>query len=244
VEWTQRFYARQDDWSSVYQGQTQPHHHERATLIPRLASPPPGRVLELGAGGGQHAAATADAGYTVTAVEIQPGAAANARRLAETRPGLSVIEGDFYVAEIPGPFDVVTYWDGFGIGSDADQQRLLKRIAAWLSPDGVALVDTYTPWYAAQSAGHGWPVGEAHREYGFDAEGCRWLDTWRRGEETVTQSLRCYSPADLRLLLHGTGLTMEALEPGGGMDWDARSWQPRAALSKAMSFTAVLRPAR
>jgi hypothetical protein len=40
-------------------------------------------------------------------------------------------------------------------------------------------------------------------------------DMWREGHEddVVSQSLRCYSPADLRLLLAGTGLELSAVEP-------------------------------
>ncbi|MFN5457566.1 MAG: hypothetical protein ACK5BX_41150, partial [Bradyrhizobium sp.] len=34
-----------------------------------------------------------------------------------------------YTIELAGRFDVVCYWDGFGIGSDADHRRLLRRIA-------------------------------------------------------------------------------------------------------------------
>ena len=51
---------------------------------------------------------------------------------------------------------------------------------------------------------------------GFDAEGCRMIERmWRIGhdDEAVTQSLRCYSPADLRLLLEGTGLSVLDIEP-------------------------------
>ena len=38
---------------------------------------------------------------------------------------------------------------------------------------------------------------------------------WRMGHEddAVTQSLRCYAPADLRLLLEGTDLDLVEMEP-------------------------------
>jgi len=79
----------------------------------------------------QAAAATADLGHEVVAVELVPAGAAHARMLA-SRPerggSLSVIEGDFYRVELAQTFDVVCYWDGFGIGSDADQRRLLRRM--------------------------------------------------------------------------------------------------------------------
>ena len=188
-------------------------------------------MLELGAGGGQSAAVACATGYAVTAIELNPGAADNARGL---HPDLAVHQGDFLAADLGGArFDIVCYWDGFGVGEDADQKQLLRRIAGeWLAPDGVALVDIYTPWHALRTAGKGWAIdGRTRRTYGFDAAGCRWLDTWEReGEgEAVTQSLRCYSPADLRLLLAGTGLRLAGIHP---LD--------EAPLVEAMSYTARL----
>ena len=171
------------------------------------------RVLELGAGGGQNAAAAADAGYDVIAVELVPASVAHARNLAQaTRTGTLVVhKADFYTIDLEGPFDVVCYWDGFGVGSDADQRRLLRRIATWLAPDGHALIDISTPWYWAHAAGQEMQVGHAMRRYDFDADACRLLDTWwpvDDPDQRVTQYLRCYSPADLRLLLEGSGLRL------------------------------------
>ncbi len=182
-----------------------------------------GEVLELGAGGGQNAAALADLGYSVTAIELVPAVAENALELAaQPRKGhLRVIVGDFYDVELSDRFDIVCYWDGFGVGSDDDQRRLLVRIADWLAPRGFALIEVYTPWYWAGMAGRETEFGGVCRRYGFDAEGSRMLDTWwpvGRDEEAVTQSLRCYSPADLRRLLEGTGLALESVEPRGAYD--------------------------
>lgn len=42
------------------------------------------------------------------------------------------------------------YIDGFGIGEDADQLRILKRINGWLNEDGYALRDIYEPNYWRQ----------------------------------------------------------------------------------------------
>ncbi|WP_235472390.1 class I SAM-dependent methyltransferase, partial [Ardenticatena maritima] len=92
---------------------------------------------------------------------------------------VKVIEADFYQVALPEDgFNAVCYWDGFGIGTDEEQRKLLWRIWSWLRPDGVALIDVYTPWHAAKSSGHGWQVGRARREYGFDGENCRWIDRW------------------------------------------------------------------
>src|SRR3712207_4816546 len=61
MEWVEAFYAKQFTWlAGDYLGEVQDHHRARAATVVRLTGPPPGRVLELGAGGGQDAAATAD----------------------------------------------------------------------------------------------------------------------------------------------------------------------------------------
>ncbi|MEL6342919.1 MAG: class I SAM-dependent methyltransferase [Myxococcota bacterium] len=183
-----------------------------------------------------------DAGFDVTAVELVPESAENIRQLAVERPRLTAIQGDFYTVPLDGRFDVVCYWDGFGVGTDDDQRRLLRRIAdEWLTDDGVALIDIYTPWSAAKSAGYRQKISElAHRTYDYDASGGRWLDIWTDGQQTVRQSLRCYSPPDLALLLEGTGLSLMSVTPGGGMDWAARTWHDAVPLVQAMMFTVRL----
>ncbi len=156
---------------------------------------------------------------------------------------MTVINEDFYAVALDGSFDVVTYWDGFGVGSNEDQRRLFQRIAGWLKPTGIALLDIGTPWYAASVDGGGWTVGEAERKYSFDAEGCRWEDTWwpiGHPEQAVKQSTRCYSPADLRLLLAGTGLELSHVKPGGTVDWEASKWLPSAPLKRSMKYVAQL----
>ncbi len=245
MEWVRDFYAKQNQWSGVYTEQINAGHREKARLIETLAGPGPKRVLELGAGGGQAAAATADQGHTVVAVELVPMLSEHAQRLAEALPTrtMTVINADFYTVCFDEPFDVVCYWDGFGVGSDADQQRLLERIAGWLKPEGSALLEIGTPWYAASVDGRGWAVGEAERKYSFDAAGCRWEDRWwpkGRPEEAVQQSIRCYSPADLRLLLNGTGLALQRIQAGGTMDWAAGRWLPAVPLGRAMNYVAQL----
>ena len=48
------------------------------------------------------------------------------------------------------------------------------------------------------------------------------------------RSLRCYSPADLRLLLEDTGLRLREVRPGGHWDPDARVYTPQVPLARAM----------
>ncbi len=52
-------------------------------------------------------------------------------------------------------------------------------------------------------------------KYDFDPILCRFLGEWlpRGGKrQTISESVRCYSPADLLLLLEGTGLVVDRFE--------------------------------
>src|SRR5262245_440053 len=120
------FYELQEELSGAYSGEITDDHRAKASLVQRHCGRDR-RVLELGAGGGQVAVATAELGFAVDAVELVPRLAAHARELAAAAQtsGVTVIEGDFYVLPFEGPYGAVTYWDGFGIGNDADQQALL-----------------------------------------------------------------------------------------------------------------------
>lgn len=243
MTWAEAFYRSQFRWLDVYTGEPGDTHREKVALIERLAGPGALRVLDVGAGGGQHAAAAADQGHRVVAVELVPELAAHATGLASERPGMRVINADFSSVDLKMQFDVVVYWDGFGVGEDADQHRLLGRIASWLAPHGCALIDINTPWYWSAATGVEMRWDRAARRYGFDPDGCRMLDTWwpeNDESRAVTQSLRCYSPADLRLLLAGTGLALDGLEPGGAVHYQDFRWEPRVDLGRAMQYTARL----
>jgi SAM-dependent methyltransferase len=245
ASWVRDFYAKQDEWADVSRDPITDMHRRNADLVQRLAGGRVGRVLELGAGGGQNAAALADLGYSVTAVELVPSVAQNALELAaEPRQGqLRVMVGDFYEVELPDRYDIVCYWDGFGVGSDDDQRRLLKRVAGWLTPRGFALTEIYTPWYWAKASGRETQFGGVCRRYGFDADGSRMLDTWwpaGREAEAVTQSLRCYSPANLQLLLKDTGLSLESVEPRGAYDPARDRFVEDAPLEESMQYLAKL----
>jgi hypothetical protein len=85
--------------------------------------------------------------------------------------------------------------------------------------------------------------GGVTRRYDFDAEGNRMLDRWwpaNDPESAVEQSLRCYAPADLTLLLKGTGLARTHVEPLGTVYETTGQFVPVAPLAQAMSYIAVL----
>jgi ubiquinone/menaquinone biosynthesis C-methylase UbiE len=249
MDWVKSFYGKQDEWTGCCRGEIEESHRGQAYRVDRTLGGCPGRVLELGCGGGQTAAAIAELGHTVVAVDISPRAIDAARERAEAhlRGRLQPILADFYEFEPEGHFDVVCYFDGFGIGEDDDQRRLLRRIAGWLVPNGAALVEVYTPWYWAAAAGTTMQFDDASRRYGFDAVDGRMLDTWwpnGRPEEVVTQSLRCYGPGDLRLLLAGTGLDLVDVLPDGAVDQASGGHHSQVPLERAMSYLATLRPVR
>jgi SAM-dependent methyltransferase len=228
MEWVEGFYSRTGAWWGRAEAQIDEPDHRRVALLHEHAGAEPKRVLELGCGYGTTAAATARAGHAVTAVDISDRIDFAAEFVKDTGPGaLTLVKDDFYTVRLDGRFDVVCYWDGFGVGSDADQRRLLVRLATdWLRPGGVALVDVFNPFVWA-----GWDGDEEHRpadpEQGYDHElferttfdpvTCTATDTWWEAanpDDKISQALRCYSPADLELLLGGTGLRLTAITVG------------------------------
>jgi len=73
----------------------------------------------------------------------------------------------------------------------------------------------------------------------FDLVHARWIDEWQpveHPEHTLAQTIRCYTPADLLLLLKGSGLRIQHLEIEGevldvnanqlvtGKDWFKRDY--------------------
>ncbi len=259
LAWVKPYYTR----AGEYWGPTgvEQRHRERLATLTRLCGTQAMRILELGAGTGEVAAIMADAGHAVVAVEFSPTRAPNIRALAR-RPregSLTALEEDFYTFVLPAEFDVVCYWDGFGIGSDADQRRLLRRIAVeWLKPGGRALIDVFNPFRWAVETGKEWRLDRNHvshryrqrRRFDFDpVHGCL-LDEWCPIDDdtgvcdearAITQRIRCYSPVDLRLLLEGAGLSLEGVEMDGtALNVEAAGHTSEAALWTAWSYLAVL----
>ena len=175
----------------------------------------------------------------MTGVELNPTDAAYARELLKTpRPGaLTFLEADFYTVDLPGPFDVVVCWQIFGFGSDADQRRLLRRISReWLAPGGKVLLDVYHPAGPMRDNGREWHLQplkgvpgsvEMIERCQYDPLQSRWIDEWtpvHNPDKALAQTLRCYTPADLLLLLEGSGLKLEMVEiEGQVVDWQARA---------------------
>jgi SAM-dependent methyltransferase len=228
-DWVKEFYTQAGVWWGE-DPQALGEHVERVKTIERLCGLGTKRILDLGAGSGRTAAAMADFGHHVVGVELNPTDAAYARELFKTprRGSLIFLEADFYTVELEGQFDVVTCWQAFGIGSDADQRRLIRRIAQeWLSPDGYVMMDVYHSFGPARDHGKEWRLAplpgvpgsvERIERCRYDPVHSRWIDEWQpvtRPENTLAQTLRCYTPPDVLLLLDGTGLNLKTIETEG-----------------------------
>lgn len=163
-------------------------------------------------------------------VELSPVRARHATELARSaRSGrLTALPADFYTTALEGVFQAVCCWETSGLGSDADQRRLLMHIAGeWPAPGGKALLDVYNPCRPAREAGtevrldalEGVPDSvEMIERCHFDPWHSRWIDEWApvaRPETARAQSIRCCGPADLVLLLEGTGLELQHIEVAG-----------------------------
>jgi len=95
---------------------------------------------------------------------------------------VNLVRGDFYTADLGGGFDCVTYWNGFGVGTDADQRRLLRRVSGtWLAPGGSMVLDVFSPWRWAREAGTVRRVNHAValiNAIPYDPVSSRLVDTW------------------------------------------------------------------
>ncbi len=257
--WVKAFYDSAADWwgESWYEGENLPSRLEQ---VQRFAGKAPKTLLELGAGTGETAAYLAAAGYPITAVDISDKNYALLRKIAAKYPGVTAVQGDFYTVAVSGKFEAVCLFEVFGMGTDTEQRSLLRRIAAeWLAPGGVVLMDVYHPFGPVRMAGtqqsldrlENVPgsVDMTERSY-YDGVLGRWIDEWEpvgAPENTRRQSIRCYTPADLLLLLEGTGLKVVHAE-FCGQAFDPQPIQvatssPMHNFEKNSAYTVVLKPA-
>ncbi len=247
------FYSKTGNWWGKAEAIITERDHARAALLKQIC-PDAQKVLELGAGYGNTAAAMADAGLNVTANELSDRIKFAEKFEAKQQGSLSFKKGNFYTADVGSGYDAVVYWNGFGIGSDADQRKLLARISKeWLKPTGKALIDVGNPFVRASWAGdreHKDAKPEAGYEHtideltDYDPVQNRFTDTWwETGKETekLTQALRNYTPVDLVLLLESTGLKLDAVYVAG-QPLDLKSTHSGNAdlLHKEQEYLAVL----
>ncbi|GEN29816.1 SAM-dependent methyltransferase [Cerasibacillus quisquiliarum] len=200
-------------------------------------------VLELGAGNGQLARSIAHRKKDVTTIELVPEMVEFANSIPSSVKSLC---GSFYDLPLNKTFDVILYIDGFGVGNDDDQLKLLHRIYGWMNDDGVALIDIYQPNYWKKIDGKSmYPLGtkKVARKYGFIEETNEMTDTWwhvDNPENVYTQTLTCYSPDDIVELANQANLKVKAFYPGGAMDFDTWTYNETVSLSSCLSYRVKL----
>lgn len=254
MNWMDNFYSTTGKWWGPAESAITDRDHDRVKLLQKICGDSK-TVLELGSGYGSTAAVTADAGYNIVACELSDRIEFSTKFAEQALKGsLRFVKGDFYEADLGSNYDTVTYWNGFGIGSDTDQRRLLRRIAEeWLKPGSKALIDIGNPFVRAS-----WAGDEEHKDASpergyehtidertdYDPVQNRFIDTWwesDKPEDKLTQTLRNYTPADLVLLLEDTGLTLESVFVAGKkLDLDTDHAGNQDLLKHEQEYLAVL----
>lgn len=194
-------------------------------------------MLELGAGMGILAHAVTQLGVSVTTIELVPELVEYARVHSEDT--VLIHCGDFYNIDLPHKYDVVGYFDGFGVGTDKEQLALLKRISKWMEEGGYALIDIYQPSYWHKTSGQEMRIGKAYRKYGYDEENKRMLDSWwkpKAPKHIFTQSLRCYSVEEIHQLCSKANLQIVEIFPGGAMDYQEWIYHEKVPLHQCLSY--------
>ncbi len=107
----------------------------RRLALAAAVAPPPGQLLDAGAGRGRFVAAARSAGYDARGIEPSPGAVAAARALHGVELEPDGIAGA-HVNE--GALDVVVLWHV--LEHLDDPGAAVRRAAAWLRPGGALVV--------------------------------------------------------------------------------------------------------
>ncbi|MFJ7824815.1 class I SAM-dependent methyltransferase [Psychrobacillus sp. NPDC096623] len=237
--WVKPFYKRQFEFYQVPLDDINDYKKEVA-LIHEQVGKPFKDVLEIGAGSGLLANTLSLTNKDITTVELVSELVDYAR--AHSNSSINILYDNFYTVTLTKQYDLVLYLDGFGVGTDKDQLLLLQRINEWLKLDGYALIDIYQPNYWLNIKGQQMLVSEKNqimREYGYDEKNCRMTDTlWERSSpnETITQSLACYSTDEIYCLCQQAGLQIIAFYPGGALNLDTWNFEEVTSLSNCLSY--------
>jgi SAM-dependent methyltransferase len=113
-----------------------------AGLLPKAGS----RLIEVGCGSGELAAALGAAGHRVVGIELSTEAAAEARAA-----GVEVLEGDFLELD-PGPCDAVLF--ARSLHHVSDLERALEHAGALLLPGGAVICEEFDLLHIDEATAH------------------------------------------------------------------------------------------
>lgn len=246
MKWATQFYKQQFLISKLdIEELPQSLYLQEVARIKEQMGIPFQHVLELGAGIGRLANTLASQEKDVISIELVEDLVEYAK-MNSTAP-VTILCGDFYEIELNDTFDCVLYSDGFGVGEDEDQLRLLKRIHSWLTDDGYALIDIYEPNYWRQVYKGEMMPGEDSsvlRKYDYEEQASRFTDTWWHTDneaEKYTQSLKCYSPQCIYELCQQANLAIVGYFPNGAMNFETWSYYEPAAIDYCISYRIKLK---
>ena len=144
-QWVIPFYRKQFEWLHDVETEMANYLQQEADNIEEQIGVNFKSMLDIGAGIGSIARTLDARGKDMTTLELVP-ELVEAARLRSPK-SIDIHMGDFYTYTFSKQFDVVSYFDGFGIGTDDDQLTLLKRMRSWVKDDGSLLIDIYNPFY-------------------------------------------------------------------------------------------------
>lgn len=219
------------------------HSKRRIESLLEEISFQPKWALELGSGNGYEAIAMSKMHIQVDAIEVVEEAIQSAKSLAEKfQAQVNFLQEDFFKFEPDKSYDLVYYLDGFGVGSDQDQEDLLKKINQWLSENGRAYIEVYNPKYWLKVKGVQMTLSDhLIRTYDYDLSNHRMVDTWEEAGKKERQSLRCYRLEEMKTMCQKSDLEIIQVFPGGAMDYDRGTYQEIASLDTCMLYKLILR---
>lgn len=134
------------------------------------------KVLDLCCGQGRHAISLAKKGFNVTGVDYSGYLLEVAKERAQgEKVKVNFIRRDVRNLNLKNSFDVVlNLFTSFGYGSDKDNERIIKNVAAALKPGGYFLLDIpNVVWILRNYKEDIWrktKSGTSHEENEFDVE--------------------------------------------------------------------------
>ena len=171
------------------------------------------RVLDVACGAGRHAQLLAERGPRVVGVDLSLPLLKRAQAL---NSAALFLRADMRALPFFGAFDAaVCLFASFGLLGQKGDQAALASICAALAPNGIALIETWNPYAAAQLDGrrNWWRTGDALylAEAQFDAlEGkardARIVMPLRGAARSWTRETRFYTAPELRAMAESAGL--------------------------------------
>ena len=133
------------DWNEVYSGLAEDYEPPDLSLLETIATIASGRALDVGCGAGGLVVALAEAGWTVTGVDIVPKAIAAARQVIAQRNVQATLQvGNATTWRPEGTFDLIT--NSFALPmTRAERAPVYVMMRQALRPGGHVLIKDFDP---------------------------------------------------------------------------------------------------